>query len=168
MKDKPKPTEITVNSINAIKAALQKYNSFGCEWEKTFFDDLSGGYVVVNKQRIEHSKRSKNEKAKFDKEFEMSLVFAKNGCKIELLEEIPRISSPDVRINGILADLKRVSSHNNIVKEAKKAVNNQGAKIVLFEFETENDKIHKEILKLQNVGIHGKYYFTKKYLIHDF
>jgi len=144
------------------KAALQKYNSYGDEWEKAYFDKDSGGFVVINKQRIIHSNTSKNEKAKFNKEFSMAIIFAKSGYKIELLEEIPRIPSPDARINGILADLKKISSHNNIVKEAKSAINKQGAKIVLFEFNTETDKIHKEILKLQNTGIHGKFYFSNK------
>ena len=163
-----------MNSINPIsqlerETAIQQYNSYGNEWKKIYFDKYSGGYVVSKKQRIEHSELSKNEKAKFDKELEMSLVYAKNGYKIELLEEIPRIPSPDVKVNSILADLKKISSHNNIVKEAKRAINNQGAKILLFEFDTETDKIHKEILKLQNIGIHGKYYFTKrKDIIHDF
>ena len=87
-----------------IKAAVDKYNSYNNEWEKAYFDKFGGGYVVVNKQRIEHSKLSKNEKAKFDKEYEMSLVFVENGYQIELLEEIPRIPSPDARINGMLAD----------------------------------------------------------------
>ena len=151
------------------KAALRKYNSYDSEWEKAYFDEYNGGFVVVNKQRIIHSNASKNEKAKFDKEFSMSKIFAKNGHAIEMLEEIPRIPSPDARINGILADLKKVSSHNNVVKEAKKAINSQGAKIVLFEFDTETDKIHKEILKLQNIGIQGKYYFTNKPdVIYDF
>ena len=57
-----------------IKAARAKYDSYGSEWEKAYFDEKSGGYVVSNKLRIEHSKLSKNEKMKYDKEFEMSLV----------------------------------------------------------------------------------------------
>jgi len=93
----------------------------------------------------------------------MSLVFAKSGYKVELLEEIPRIPSSDARINGILADLKKVSSHNNIVNDAKKTIYKQGAKIVLFEFEEETEKIHKEIFQLQKIKIHGKYYFTKNH-----
>ena len=145
-----------------IKKAKVTYNSYGNEWEKVYFDEKTGGYLVVNKQRIEHSKLSKNEKKKFDKEVDMSFVFAKNGYSIELLEEIPRIPSPDAKVNGVLAELKKVSSHNNIVKEAKDAINNKGAKIVLFKFDVETNKIHKEILKLQKTGIHCKYYFTKK------
>jgi len=143
------------------KAAIQKYNSYGDEWERAYFDEYSDGFVVINKQRIIHSNTSKNEKAKFDKEFSMSKIFAKSGYKIELLEEIPRIPSPDARINGILADLKKISSHNNIVKEAKSAVYKQGAEIVLFEFENNTKKIHEELDKLKRMNIKAYYYFTE-------
>ena len=63
-----------MNSISTIaqqeirKAVLQKYNSYGDEWEKAYFDKFSSGYIVVDKQRIEYSKISKNEKDKFNKE----------------------------------------------------------------------------------------------------
>jgi len=39
-----------------------------------------------------------------------------------------------ININGIAAELKRASSHNNILNYAKKAIFKQNAKIVLFEF----------------------------------
>ena len=136
-----------------------EFNSYGCEWEKAYFDKFSGGFIVINKQRIAHSKLSKNEKAKFDKELDMSMVFAKRGYKIELLEEIPRIPSPDVKINGTLADLKRVSGHNNIVKNAKEAINKQGAKVVLFEIGENTKKVQEELDKLKRMGIKIHYYF---------
>jgi len=148
--------EEIINKLEHIKEA--KYNLYGGEWRLDYFSCDNGGYLVVNKQRIEHSNLSKNEKAKFDKEYAMSLVFAKNGYKIELLEEIPRIPSPDARINGMLADLKRLSSHNNIVKEAKSAIYKQGAEIVLFEFKEMTPKIHEELSKLKKLGIEIKYF----------
>jgi len=151
------------------KRRQKKYYFYDSKkWLKACFDKNSGGYVVINKQRIKQSVLSKNEREKFIKELKMSFVFAKNGYEIELLEETPRIPSPDVRINGILADLKKVSSHNNIVKEAKDAVHRKGAEIVLFEFEVETEKIYKEIFQLQKIGIHGKYYFTNNSKVYEF
>jgi hypothetical protein len=90
----------------------------------------------------------------------MAMVFARNGFRMELLEEIPRIPSPDVTINGLFADLKRVSSHNNIVKDVKKAVQKQGAEIVLFEFEKETKEIYIELLRLKKEEIPVYYYFS--------
>jgi hypothetical protein len=53
----------------------------------------------VDKGRIEHSKASKNEKAKFDKEHDISMALAQNGYKIEMLKEIPGVSSSGITIN---------------------------------------------------------------------
>jgi hypothetical protein len=132
------------------------------QWQREFFNKENGGYLLVDKERVAHSKVSKNEKAKFDKEYAMSMVFAKNGYKIEMLKKVPRVSSPDVTINGMKADLKCISGHNNIVRDAKKAVRKQGAEMALFEFEKETKEIYNEIEKLSGKGIHGRYYFTGK------
>ena len=143
------------------------YNSYGCEWEKAYFDAFSTGYVVVDKQRIENSKLSKNEKAKFDKEYAMCTVLARNGYKIEILQERPGFSSSDITINGIMAELKKTSSHNNMLDYAKKAVYKQGAKIVVFEFDSDTKKIQEELDKMKRMNIKVYYYFTdNKYKIH--
>jgi hypothetical protein len=83
----------------------------------------------------------------------MAMVFAQNGYRIEMLEEVPRIPSPDVRIDGMLGDLKRMSSHNNIVKEAKSAVRHQGAEVALFAFPKMTEAIQGELYKLTKRGI---------------
>ena len=89
----------------------------------------------------------------------MAEVFARNGYRIEMLEEADRKSAPDVLINGIKGDLKSTSSPNNIVKYAKKAIKEQGAGVVLFEFEEETDLIFRELHKLKDRGWEYKYYF---------
>ena len=114
------------------------------------------------------SQISKNETAKFEKEFGMTKVLAKNGYKIEMLNENSRESSPDIRIDGLLADLKRTSSHNNIVKYAKKATRNQGADLVLFQFEELTPEIRFEINILINMNIHGKYFVTGSNTLYEF
>ena len=131
-------------------------------WRRDYFDRDNGGYLVIDRERILHSAISKNEKAKFDKEYRMCEVFARNGYRIEMLKERPGISSSDIRFNGVLAELKKTSSHNNIMNYAKKAIDKQGAKIVLFEFEKETKEIHLELLKLRKENIPIYYYFTKR------
>jgi hypothetical protein len=105
---------------------------------------------------------NKQEAAKFKKEFDMAMVYAKNGYRIEMLEEKPGVPSPDVRINGILGELKRLSSHNNIAKEAKNAIRKQKSDLVLFQFEKMTEKIQEELFKLTQRGILWKYFLTKK------
>jgi hypothetical protein len=128
------------------------------KWQRDYFNRDNGGYLVIDRDRIEHSKISKNENEKYNKEYAMSMTFAQNGYKIEMLKERSGLSSSDITINGIMADLKKTSSHNNIVGYAKKAVDKQGAKIVLFEFDTMTGKIHNELNKLKRLGIKVKYF----------
>lgn len=96
----------------------------------------------------------------------MARHFAKSGNSIVFTSA--GASNYDITFNGIPAELKRLSSHNNIRKEAKSATKDQGAKIVLFNFPTSSPEIHKELNKLSAKGIHGKYYFGKSGKIHDF
>jgi hypothetical protein len=133
-----------------------------------YFDELTGGYLVTHLQRIDHSLISKNERLKFEKEFGMSMVYARNGFRIEMLEELPRISSPDVLIDGRPGDLKSLSGHNNIARHAKEAVRKQGADIVLFEFGSVTDRVRTELRKLQAVEISGFYYESGECVVYSF
>jgi len=161
-------TKITVNPVitivlpEIVKESLQKYISYNDEWEKSYFDKSTGGYIVINKQRIEHSLISKNEKNKFNKEYIMCLALSRAGYKIEILKERTGFSSSDITINGIKAELKKTSSHNNIFNYARKAIDKQGAKIVIFEFEKETVRIKEELKVLKEKGISAKYFFSKK------
>nr|DAG21073.1 MAG TPA: hypothetical protein [Bacteriophage sp.] len=74
----------------------------------------------------------------------------------------------DVFINGVPADIKRLSSHNHIVDSGKHATQNQGAKMVLFEFTKRTDKIQSKIEELSRKGIHGKYFFSDNKVIRSF
>lgn len=154
------------NAIDSREEYLS-YNSN--KWRRDLFVKGNGGYLVTSKQRIEHAKISKNEWAKFKKEFEMCKIFAEGGNKMRLLPERSGVSSPDVKINDIPADLKRTSSHHNIAKYARKAVCRQGAEMVLFQFDNDTPEIHVELIELRKAGIHGKYFFSgNKKRIYDF
>ncbi len=136
-------------------------------WSKEYFDEKSGGYVVVHRQRIKHSKINKTERAKYEKEFYMAKIFAQNGYRVEMLQEIIGYSSPDVTINGILADLKRTEGINNIVKYARKAIRRQGAEIVLFQFDNNSAKLRLELLELKSGGYKALYFFTGKNKVYE-
>ena len=56
------------------------------------------------------------------------------------------------------ADLKATKSANNIEKYGKKAILEQDADLVVFEFEEITPKIQQEINKLNKRGIHGLYF----------
>ena len=149
-----------------INKARKKFNSFDSEkWEKTYFDEETGGFVVTEKDRISLSKKSDNEFLKYIKEKGMNVTLANNGYIIEHTNE-----SYDIRINDIKADLKKTAGSGNIEKYAKKAIREQGAEKVVFEFENNLKEIHTKLLKLnRDYGIHGYYYFSSNLdKVHEF
>lgn len=151
------------------KKIQERYEAYDDkQWKKDFFDNDNGGYLVTEKNRIEAGMQNKQEKAKYDKEYEMCQTFARAGYRMEHLGETPGVSSPDVTINGVPADLKRTKGGGNIVKYAKKAVRQQGAKMVLFQFDEMNAGIYKELNQLKQMGIHGKYFVTGEDRIETF
>ena len=150
----------TKGRLEIRKTAIQEYNSYGDEWEKAYFDKDSGGYVVVEKQRIEQRNINKQEKEKYNKEYNMCLTLARNGYKVEYLKMTD--GSFNIYLNDVSADLKKTGSHNNMLSYAKKAINEQGAKIVVFEFEKDTKKMQEELDKLKRMSIKVYYYFTVK------
>ena len=146
----------------------KEYTSYDtAKYRREYVDESTGGYLVIDRRRIVQGSINKQEIEKFEKERDMCIVLAKNGYTVEYLED--RQGSYDIYLNGIPADLKSTSSHNNMVKYARKATREQGAKIVVFEFEKETDMMHAEIRRLQSKAIRGKYYFSrKKDIVYDF
>lgn len=138
--------------------------------DNTFLEYKNGGKVTTHESRILNANKNKQEVEKFEKELRMAKTFAKNGYRVELLEEIPGISSPDAIINGKKVDFKSLSSANNIIRHAKETVRRQGADFVYFEFENkEKHKFLKELNVLSSkYNIHGKYYFKGEDEIFDF
>lgn len=136
------------------------YRSFDKKWKREFFNEKNGGYLVVHKNRIARSKINKNETQKYEKEFRMVKNYANAGHRIEMLEELPGISSPDVLFNGFKADLKSLSSHNNIFRDVDKALRKQGAEIILIEFTVKSKEIMNKINELKRKGYKTYYYFS--------
>jgi len=139
------------------KAEYNAYNS--AKYKRDYFDERTGGYLVIENQRIAQSKLNKQEKEKFEKEREMCMVLAKNGYAVEYLKDTQ--GSYDILLNGVPADLKKTASHNNMVKYAKKAVGEQGAKVVVFEFSKVTHNIEKELYSIKKLGITAMHFTTK-------
>lgn len=144
--------------LQEIEKFRQKY--VDTEGEHIFFDERTGGYVIASTGRYAQRLKSKQEQLKFDKELGMSKVLATNGRRVILLDEDVRVSSPDILLNGKTAELKKLSSHNNIVKEAKDAVRKKNAKVVVFEFKERTDAIWRELQKLRASNIRCIVYFA--------
>ncbi len=66
----------------------------------------------------------------------------------------------DIILDGKPAELKKMRSHNHIVREAKEAVRKKGAEIVVFEFDRMTEAIQLELNKLRKLGIECRYYYS--------
>lgn len=144
------------------KEARAKFDSYDEEeWGKTYFDEETGGFLVIEKTRIKQAGKSDNEFKKFEKEQDMCVTLAKNEYTVEHLDDNYGCSY-DIHINSVHADLKKTCSHNNIMNYAKYAVREQGAEMVVFEFENNTKKIHEELDKLKKSGIKSYYYFSNE------
>ena len=161
----PEQIESIKNRWYGRQMKLQEIEKFRQEYvdtkgEHIFFDERTGGYVIANAGRYEQRLKSKQEQLKFDKEMGMCRVLATNGRRVILLDEDVRVSSPDILLNGKTAELKKLSSHNNILKEAKDAIRKKNAQFVVFEFEERTDAIWRELQKLRALNIRCIVYFA--------
>ncbi|MDR1169586.1 MAG: hypothetical protein LBK97_01975 [Prevotellaceae bacterium] len=141
-----------------LKVSLSQYNSYDYSWERAYFDGHNGGYLVICKERITQGNINKQEKEKYDKEYSMCMILVQNGYRVEYLKMTE--GSFDIYLNGKSADLKKTAGSGNIVKYAKKAIEKQGAEIVVFEFEKETARIKEELKVLKEKGTKVKYYFS--------
>lgn len=128
--------------------------------EHLYFDDRRGGYVIADNERYAQRLKSNQERSKFDKERGMCEVLATYGKRVFMLKEDVRVSSPDILLDSKAAELKKLSSHNNIVKEAKDAIRKKNAEIVVFEFEQNTDAIWRELGKLRKLNIKCLVFFA--------
>jgi len=144
----------TAKAYKNLQTLISNDNS---KWRVDYYTD-NEGMLVTNRNRIKESEINKQERAKFSKKHSMCRTLAVNGHKIEYRETTQ--GGFDIFFNGVPAELKKLSSHNNVIREAKKAINDQGAKIVVFEFDKETQKIHDEITNLKKLNYEGYYFFS--------
>ena len=131
-----------------------------------FADAKTGGTLIAHPARYAKGHTNKQERSKYAKEIRMGRVFARNGHAVVMNEEKTGIPTPDVLLDGRPADFKSVTSHNHIVKHAKRATRTQGAEFVLFEFAKRSEKIEQELDKIRRAGIKVKYYYKGENIIH--
>lgn len=123
------------------------------------YHSSSGGEVQTQNSRIDKSRASKNERAKYDKEHGIAVKLADDGHTVMHLDDTTLTDgSYDALVDGVKTDFKQTSSANNIANYATHAIRNQGAEQIVFNFTKMNAEIRKEIGKLTQRGIHGYYY----------
>ena len=154
-----------IRPAEEVLRSWDEYQTKGNEWQKKLFNGDNGGWLITHELRRKAAGISKNEVIKYRRETAMCRTFANAGYRIEHLPETPGISSNDILINGVPAELKRVKNHNNILKYAVKAVKRQGAKEVLFQLDAMTDAVRFELAKVKKRGITVRYFVTGEGLV---
>jgi len=112
----------TIVESDIIKAAIQKYNSYGSEWEKAYFDELSGGFNVYHKEHQFASTGGGGEAEKI-----VGKMLAKLGKQVEFLPEGGN-KSADLLFDNQTWDIKyieKASEHRmrDAILDSRKADN---------------------------------------------
>ena len=134
-----------------INVAIQKYNLYGDEWEKAYFDELSGGFNVYHKDHKFSKKGGGGEAEKTVGE----MLAKYNGRQVEFLPEGEK-ESPDISFDNKTWDIKYIDKANedtirNSIKNARKAEN------AIFYWDTKN-----KLDELKNAVIRSIGYFISK------
>ena len=156
----------TIARSDIINTAIQKYNSYGSEWEKAYFDEFSGGYNVYHKEHKFSEKCGGG-----DAEITVGKMLARyNGKQVEFLPESSFKKSPDIKIDNQTWDIKYIDNASeetirSAIRDARKADN------AIFYFINESkyvfliNAIKREVgrfLKGQINKIPDIYYINKK------
>lgn len=149
-----------IRPASDVLKSWNEYEALGTEWMKDYFNGNNGGFLATHQDRRKAAEASKNERQKYEKEEAMCRTFAEGGYRVEHLAEQAGISSPDILIDGLKADLKRVSSHNNVVKYARKAIEKQEAECVLFQIDSMTEQMRNELHALKRRNIKVLYFVT--------
>jgi hypothetical protein len=142
----------TIVSRKIKKAALHKFNSYGDEWEKAYFDEYSGGFNVYHDEHNFSKKGGGGDAEKI-----VGKMLAKyNGKQVEFLPESSFKKSPDIRFDNQTWDIKLINNANeetirSYIKDARKAEN------AIFYWE-ENDKLE---LLISAIGRSAGYFNSK-------
>jgi hypothetical protein len=114
-----------INSIaqQEIRKAFEKYNSYGSDWKKAYFDKYSGGFNVYH---VEHKFSTTQGGGKAEKIVGEMLARC-NGKQVEFLPEGNK-KSPDCKFDGKTWDIKYINNANeetirSYIKNAQKADN---------------------------------------------
>lgn len=153
------PKDIKIDDKTASELpSLQSLVSVNTKEYRLDYFSTEGGFLQSSIERIKEGQLNKQENGKFNKEHNMCMTLATNNFNVSYLESKP--GSYDILINGVPADLKQVGSYKQIEHHASKAINKQGARLVIFEFTKQSVEFYIEISTLKKKGIHGYYYFS--------
>ena len=158
----------------------EEYESYdNAVWEHTYFNKETGGYLVTELSRITEGERNHQTMSDFAKEREAALKYASWGFQIEHLADRRNVGGnpdarvwregPSVRVNGLLADIKTVTTPKKFVKRVNEAFE-QGSKMVLLHltYERNDRKLKKQIESLKENGRRGYYYFDGENRYYEF
>lgn len=157
------------NTYINILSARREYEALpSSEWRKDYFNEENGGHLVTSWKRIEQANKNQTEMIKFEKEHDMSLIFAQSGLKIRHYEDEKKDGSYDVLCGDKKGDLKKTKGFGNVIKYARYATKEQGAEIILFEFSEWKAELRDILSEMVRKNLHGYYFISGNNVVHSF
>ena len=114
----------TNNTAEYIKEARMKFDSYGSEWKKAYFDEKSGGFNVYHKEHKFSPTGGGGEAEKI-----VGVMLAKLGKQVEFLDENSyKQGNPDMDFDNATWETKYINEANietirSAIKNARKALN---------------------------------------------
>ncbi|AFY60196.1 hypothetical protein [Synechococcus sp. PCC 6312] len=130
--------------MDSINQKRQQYEAAGLEYEKYYFDERTGGYVLI------HQGHNRNEG--FESEVSVAKAFARRGYQVELVNEQGEEGQRqfDALVNGEPWEFKELTSKARNVKNAIQ----KGIKIAKYQAPRIAYHINREAdTRLINAGI---------------
>ena len=151
------------NRTEYIEEARARFNSYHTdEWEKSYFDEYSGGYCVYHKEHKFDPKKGKFGISRGEYEKRASEILAKHGMRVVLGPEPSgdENKKADGFLNGRVFDIKsreNIFENSDKVKRKISEASKQKAEIIVFYFHDKN-MFDKDII----IEGYGKYLKNSK------
>ena len=115
----------------SVAIQRQGYNSYSVDYEKVFFDEKTGGYIVKHRG---HKLDNMNGKL----EMKSVYMLAMEGRVVEMMDESMRKPQYDAKVDNVPTEIKVMNGFRNIHKRAEQAAK-QGAKRIIYYINFDDD-----------------------------
>lgn len=145
-----------------VKQSKRIYNDYNTDdWDKLFFDEKTGGYVVSHKKHKYNKQTGLQEK-------QTAKVLAQYGRRVEMCDESGTEKQFDALVDGVPTEFKIMTGPANIQKRASKAAK-QGAENIVYDIQFDNDeKLYKELYDVKRKKILKQIFFVKGKKLHEY
>lgn len=155
--------EQNVKSANGVKKAMAKYESYGKEYQKGFFDSNTGGFNIYHTGHQFDKKTGKYEKQGGE-------LLAKQGKQVEFMDELAGGKTADWLFDSKVWEFKTITKNtSSAVKNQINSARKQSGLVILYFKTKPKDSVIKEGVKrfIGQAKDHNYDHYPDVYLLTD-